>query len=198
MPGLLVPSVTPTPAVQTGSITLISETVASAVSGLSLSSIPSTYKNLVLTWQGIFPSAAATSGFFMRFNNNSTADTYKGTLTNNRSTATGTVGFSWTDATIATNEGSAPFGWYANTATGDLRRNATGSLTIYNYASTSKFKYYETLFGFSDQNGTQFQYRVLGNFCSTSAISSIDIVRDTGSATFSNASNTSIRLYGVL
>ena len=178
-----------------GGITLISETVATTLTGLSLSSIPNTYKDLVLTWHGIFPSAAATSGFFMRFNNNSTAGAYQGTLMTSAATTTNGR-FSTTDATWATTQGSAPFGWYANTASADLQKNANGSLTIYNYASSSKFKLYETAFSFTDQNGTNYSYKVIGNFADTTAISSIDIIRDTGSATFSNATDTSIRLYG--
>jgi len=183
--------------ISSGGITLISETVASGLSSLSLSSIPNTYKDLVLTWHGIFPSATVTSGFFMRFNNNSTAATYQGVLMTSTGSATTNSRFSFTDMSNATNAGSAPFGWYVNTASGDLQRNAAGSLTIYNYASTSKFKLYESQFYHTDQNGTNYHWKVIGNFCDTAAISSIDVIRDTGTATFSNASNTSIRLYGV-
>jgi hypothetical protein len=39
---------------------------------------------------------------------------------------------------------------------------------------------------------------VNGTFGSTTAITSIDIFRGTGAGTFTNATNTSIRLYGVL
>jgi len=184
-------------AAASGGITLISETVASAISSLSLSSIPNTYKDLVLTWHGIFPSATVTSGFPMRFNNNSTAATYQGALMTSSGSSTTNNRFSATDISNATNIGSAPFGWYANTASGDLQKNAAGSLTIYNYASTSKFKLYESQFYHTDQNGTNFHWKVIGNFCDTTAISSIDVFRDAGTATFSNATNTSIRLYGV-
>jgi hypothetical protein len=133
----------------------------------------------------------------MRFNNNSTADTYKGNLIITNASNASSKRFSYTDASWATNEGSAPFGWYVNTASADLARNAQGSLIIYNYASTSKFKLYEMNFFFTDQNGTNFNNKVLANFCDTTAISSIDVFRDAGSATFSNASDTSIRLYGL-
>lgn len=180
-----------------GGITLISETVASALSSLSLSSIPNTYKDLVLTWHGIFPSATAATGFFMRFNNNSAGGTYRGTLITSTGSATTNQSFSSTDISHANTLGSAPFGWYVNDNSDNLTNNACGSLTIYNYASTSKFKLYETQFYFTDINGTKYSFKVIANFASTTAISSIDIIRDNPNATFSNGSNTSIRLYGV-
>jgi hypothetical protein len=180
-----------------GGITLISETVASGLSSLSLSSIPSTYKDLLLTWHGIFPSATATSGFAIRLNNNSTAATYQGALMTSSGSSTTNNRFSATDISNATVIGSAPFGWYLNTASADLQKNAAGSLIIYNYASATKFKLYESQFYHTDQNGTNYHWKVIGNFCDTTAISSIDVFRDAGTATFSNATNTSIRLYGL-
>ena len=179
-----------------GGITLISETVASSLSSLSLSSIPATYKDLVLTWHGIFPSTANTSGFSIRYNNNSAANTYKGTIVYGSSSLNSRK-FSYTDSTFATSEGSASFGWYLDTTSADLAKNAGGTLIIYNYASTSKFKLYETTFAFSNSAGTSQWFTVVGTFMDTAAISSIDVFRDTGAATFSNASDTSIRLYGV-
>jgi hypothetical protein len=52
MAGLLVPSVTPTPAVQTGGMTLISTTTMSG-SSVNLTSIPQTYNSLFLIITGM-------------------------------------------------------------------------------------------------------------------------------------------------
>ena len=177
-----------------GGITLISETVASALSSLSLSSIPSTYKHLQLTWHGITQSAQ-NSSFGIRFNNNSTADTYQGKMLAFQPTLNFTT-FSYTDCSFGVNEGSTPFGAAGTSAT-NLQKNPQGTLTIYNYASATKLKFYELTFGFNDINDTKKMYIVQGTFNDVTAISSIDVFRSTGSDTFSNATNTSIRLYGL-
>jgi hypothetical protein len=176
-----------------GGITLISETVASALSSLSLSSIPSTYKHLVLTWHGIVPSAND-SAFGIRFNNNSTANTYKGKVLPGGSTPSG---MDSDNSTNAANTNAYPFGATTNTTTTSLQSNACGVLIIYNYASSTKLKVYEMQFYHNDISADQKWYNVLGTFNDTTAISSIDIYRSAGSATFTNATNTSIRLYGV-
>jgi hypothetical protein len=181
-------------AAASGGITLISETVASALSSLSLSSIPSTYKHLQLTWHGITQSAQ-NSSFGIRFNNNSTADTYQGKMLAFQPTLNFTT-FSYTDCSFGVNEGSTPFG-AAGTSSTNLQKNPQGTLTIYNYASATKLKFYELTFGFNDINDTKKMYIVQGTFNDVTAISSIDVFRSTGSDTFSNASNTSIRLYGL-
>jgi hypothetical protein len=176
-----------------GGITLISETTASGLSSLSLSSIPSTYKDLVLTWHGIVPSAND-SAFGIRFNNNSTANTYKGKVLSGGSTPSG---MDSDNSTNAANTNAYPFGATTNTTTTSLQSNASGVLVIYNYASATKLKLYEIEFYHNDISADQKWYNVLGTFNSQTAISSIDIYRSAGSATFSNATNTSIRLYGV-
>jgi len=59
-----------------GGMTLISETVLSANSGLNLTSIPGTYKQLLLLWFGVKHSANG-STFNLRLNNDSTASIYQ-------------------------------------------------------------------------------------------------------------------------
>jgi hypothetical protein len=179
-----------------GGVTLISETVASALSGLSLSSIPSTYKHLVLTWHGIEASIANSSGFIMRFNNDSTANIYRGQMTYTTGSAVNHDKWTYDDATRAVAIGVAPFGWNS-TANSNLQENPCGSMTIYNYASTSKFKFYELKWYFNSSGNAAFTAHVQANYATTSAITSIDIIRSGGSATFSNTADTSIRLYGV-
>jgi hypothetical protein len=176
-----------------GGMTLISETVASAITSLSLSSIPQTYKQLVLIFSGITHSGSGTD-FDLRLNNNSSAVYVNKFMTlldgssNNAATASGT-------SLVSNNTSYSLFGSSNNSA--GLQRGNTGVLTIDNYASTTKLK---TIYGnWAGGSSTSF-YQVpqyLGLFNSTSAITSLDIFRVSGTATFSNSTDTSIRLYGV-
>jgi hypothetical protein len=184
-----------------GGMTLISETVASAISSLSLSSIAGTYKELYLVWEGIVASASG-SNFDIRLNNDSTgiyAYGVWGAATNNSgalvfdadagATATSLVGASSRYATFGDDgDGSG------------LDKNSMGWLRISNYASASKFKHYMGNWWNYDNNGGNTGRNACvaqGVYKSTSAVTSIDIVRTAGSATFSNATDTSIRLYGL-
>jgi hypothetical protein len=177
-----------------GGMTLISETTASGLSSLSLSSIPSTYKNLVLTWQGVYISDSTTE-FGIRFNNDSTSGIYKGIGA--RPTSGGSIyTINSPDSTNATNIAAFPIGM--NTTTSLNAGNGNGTLTIYNYASTSKLKQYQYNFSYNRaSSGENIYWVVNGTFATTTAISSIDIFRITGSGTFSNNTDTTFRLHGV-
>jgi hypothetical protein len=175
-----------------GGITLISETVASAISSLTLGSIPQTYKQLYLTWSGIQHSA--TLNFFrLRLNNESSSiyqtkafqSSFSGGPTN-RFQNFGNVGSNSTYS----------FGAYTNTA--DVYDQAAGYLLINNYASTTKGKDYNYNYAYKDISTPSTESEVgIGLFASNTAITSIDIYRVSGTGTFSNSSNTSIRLYGI-
>jgi hypothetical protein len=169
-----------------GGMTLISETTASALSSLSLSSIPGTYKQLILVWHGIEHSAGSTI-FNVRFNNVSTTSyTTSGiTTASDGSQSTTSIG------------GSSMCLFGDNTTGTSLRQGAMGYLIVDNYASSTKVKTYTFVNGYTNvASGDKFG-SIMGNFDSTSAITSIDIVRISGAATFSNETNTTIRLYGV-
>jgi len=175
-----------------GGMTLISETVASGLSSLSLTGLGS-YKQLVLTWSGITHSTTG-SQFDLRLNNDSGSNyamMYMRLVdgaSNNSATATGT-------SLVSPNTEHALFG-DANSTAGDQRGGA-GTIIIDNYTSTSKYKTIQGDWG--SGKGTSF-YQIpqyLGIYKSASAITSLDIVRLAGSATFSNNTNTTIRLYGV-
>jgi hypothetical protein len=169
-----------------GGMTLISETVASGLSSLSLSSIPGTYKQLLLVWHGIEHSAGSTI-FNARFNNVSTTSyTTSGiTTASDGSQSTTSIG------------GSSMCLFGDNTTGTSLRQGAMGYLIVDNYASATKLKTYTFVNGYTNVAvGDKFG-SIMGNFDSTSAITSIDIVRISGAATFSNETNTTIRLYGV-
>jgi hypothetical protein len=183
--------------ISSGGMTLISETTATALSSLSLSSIPGTYKQLLLVWSGIQHSASG-STFGIRFNNNSGSIYEYSSLY-----ALGTAGVLQPDGNVG--QGDAiyaatfyfPFG---RSQTGsDLYQTAMGFLLIDNYASATKLKTYETHYSAYDAPSSYVRQIVnyRGIFNSTSAITSIDVVRLSGTATFSNITNTSIRLYGI-
>ena len=77
-------------------------------------------------------------------------------------------------------------------------RDAKGVLIIYDYASTTKHKNYQIWGSFFNESTVKNNtVQANGSFASTSAISSLAITRATGSATFSNYADNSIRLYGM-
>jgi len=176
-----------------GAMILISETVASGLSSLSLTSIPQTYTQLMLVWSGIYHSNNSTI-FNLRFNNDSGASAYSRNIffadnnfLGNESSADNTA-----DSTTA-----AVFGRNMSTSSTNKVLAAKGSLFIDNYTSTTKNKYYNIENGFQDNTSRLLMAQVNGVYNSNTAITSIDIVR-AGAGTFSNVTDTSIRLYGIV
>jgi len=172
-----------------GGTTLISEQVLSGSTGYQFASIPQTYKNLVLTWDGLNQSAISTD-FGLRFNNASTT-IYKEQYQYQETGSNAALG-----TTAGTTAGYACFGVHVtNTA---AEKMALGQITIYDYASSTKYKYYQMQYSYWSNNNSRVNFwSVLGFFESTTAISTLDIIRGSGSATMSNLANTSVRLYGV-
>lgn len=174
-----------------GGLTLITETVASANSSIDFSSISGSYTDLLLEWTGVYHTTTD-SNFGIRLNSDS------GSNYNN---------------SILYVEGSSPasvtpYGNNTNTLDGailgnkssstTLNQTCNGILTIYNYASTSKLKKYEATFYYYSTNNSRYNYQTQqGIYNSGSAITSINIYRAGGTGALTNATNTSIRLYGV-
>jgi hypothetical protein len=177
-----------------GGLTLISETVASNLSSLSLSSIPSTYKQLFLEWEGIYHSNNDSS-FNIRFNNVSTESYWGNLVTGSDSTLTQAAMASVVASPIPA------FGKGVNlNPTAEFYFNCRGSLMIDNYASSTKTKKYKLGCQYYDNSATsKYRTQIIQDsyFSSTSAITSIDIVRTAGTGTFSNITNSTIRLYGL-
>jgi hypothetical protein len=178
-----------------GGMTLISETVANANASISLSSIPSTYKQLLLIWCGITHSAND-KAWAVRFNNDSGSNYMIGYLY-----ALGTnsaVGENASRTSLYDNNVTgASFGFGA---TGSENGDSRGSLLIDNYASTTKDKFITGSWSNYDTTYSRFNItaNINGKYNSTTAISSIDIVQISGTAgTISNRADTSIRLYGL-
>ncbi len=170
-------------------MTLISETTASANSAINLTSIPGTYKQLLLTWHGLQFSSTSETSFGIRLNNDSGTNYSYASLFKRAGTAADN------NTDDAGTEASMGFFSYSQSTTGTLVNLPNGFLTIDNYASTTKFKNYNYENSFL---GNTINYIVgHGTYKSTSAITSIDFYRAYGTATLSNISNTSIRLYGI-
>ena len=177
--------------VSSGGMTLISETVASALSSLSFSSLGS-YKQLLLVWHGIQHNAASNI-FNIRFNSDSGNNyiwfnNYWG----------GGHGHEVSTQSYACQQGIAPFGYQTSGA--GASEVANGFLLLDNYTSTTKTKAYQ-IQNFmrtpGDSAGDSRGGNTTGYYNSTSAITSIDVFRQSGASTFSNYSNTTIRLYGL-
>jgi hypothetical protein len=166
-----------------GGMTLISETVASGNTSISLSSIPQTYKQLCLFWSGLYTSD--NSDWALRINNDSGSNYHRSLWGVSSDTYGFSRGATTSVFTIVTNQ----------TSTTSLSSSGTGLFIIDNYASATKTKTYtgQRMFysGSATIGGT------LGVYDSTSAITSLDLIRTGGTGTFTNMTNTSIRLYGV-
>ena len=174
-------------AVSADSITLINETVASALSSLSFSSIPSTYQHLLLVYVGL--ATSDNSQFNIRFNNDSASNYEFMSLTGSATTYP------------VVNHNDLTYAQYLqmlnNTPATAIKDCGNGILRIDNYASTTKAKPYTVTSSYIKSGDTWYMETSMGAYNSTSAITSIDIVRTGGTGTFSNISNTSLRLYGV-
>jgi hypothetical protein len=179
----------PTP----GGITLIQEQVASANAAIDFTSIPGTYKSLLLVYSGINHSAGSNSFFSIRLNANTSS------IYNNNgffgSASSLTMGIENTTSIYGPTSG-ASFGEQVTNASNNAQRVA-GYLQIDNYASATKTKTYYGQVGFQYSTSTARGGVYQGNFDTTTAVTQVNIVRLTGSGTLSNASNTSIRLYGI-
>ena len=180
-------------AAASGGMTLISEEVASNLSSLSFTSLGS-YKQLYLWWNGIKHSTTG-SNFTIRFNADSTGGNYQvNGFEQKGSTVGGTV--LGNQGAVYTTTNNSPFGVDADSA--DTFKHVNGYLIIDNYTSSTKFKSYRGQTAFNNTSLSEYAACIYNGFyLSTSAITSIDITRLTGSATFSNITNSTIRLYGI-
>jgi hypothetical protein len=174
-----------------GGMTLIQEVVANADTGIDFTSISGSYKQLLLTWHGIYESNSSTT-MSVRFNADSgsnynyMAGAFRG---GSQTVETGAV----SDITDG-NNGLSPFGYGVTTSA--LNERAAGYLVIDNYSSSTKLKEYYGMFKFK-YSTTSYYDNFVGTYNSTTAITQVNIVRLAGAGTMSNATDTSIRLYGI-
>lgn len=179
-----------------GGYTLIAETTASAVSSISYTSISGSYKHLLLLWDGLLHSTTG-SQFTVRLNNDSSGLYNTRMIGANGSTIINTAGSSETSMGAIGSGGVGLMGLSANVSSTSVNA-PMGALWIYNYASATKFKQFEATGGFYN-NGSAYHtnFTVNGVYNSTTAVTQLDIVRLSGSATLTNDTNTTLRLYGV-
>ena len=166
--------------VSSGGITLISTSTPSGASSINFTSISGTYKHLLLTWNGVGTSDNST-GFDIRFNNDSS-----GIYSNN-------------DVSGATSVGDSPYLFMEGNAIGGGNENTGhGYLYIYDYASTSYWKTYNGQSAYYDGDfGWRAAVDKRGMWRSTSAITSVDVIRRAGSGTISVASGGVVKLWGL-
>lgn len=182
--------------ISSGGLTLIQETVASAISSLSFTSLGS-HKQLILAYAGIRHSTTG-STFGIRLNNNSTAGVYVTQQIGGSHTGSfsGNAQGDSQDSLLNGNVAAWPFG--ENVTFSGVQTDCHGYIVIDNYGSSTRTKTFTAVFGYYDNTGGVYRYKnFVGYFNSTTAITSVDIFRASGTATFSNQGNTSIRLYGL-
>jgi hypothetical protein len=174
-----------------GGVTLISETSASALSSISYTSL-GTYKQLLLVWSGLRHSATGSS-FDVRFNNDSSGLYVRTAFTVDSTSVTSDQAATTSAANISTGK------FFGEDVTGANEIfDVAGYLYLDNYTSSTKNKSYWGRFFYRKQSGpNNYSTDVIGYYNSTSAITSLDVVRLSGSATFTNQNNTTIRLYGI-
>lgn len=172
-----------------GGLTLIQETTASANTAIDFSSISGSYTDLVLYWHGLYMSTTG-SYYGIRANSDSGSNYPTQYISAESTTPVGMGQTGYDNDAFGTigNQGSSTTGY----------QTCTGVLKIYNYASATKTKKFEFQSFYYSSNNSRYNWVSVGGFYnSTTAISSLNIFRGSGSATLSNISNSSIRLYGV-
>jgi hypothetical protein len=178
-----------------GGMTLISEQVLSASSGISFSSISGSYKQLLLVYCGIRHSTGG-SAFSVRFNSDTASNynlmglQFKDTTVNNAANGN--------DSIRGQSSGVYLYAFGEYVTLNAISTDVNGSILIDNYASSTLGKKLSAAYSY--YNNTDSQYAAVnttGFYNSTSAITSVDIVRLTGSATISNSSGSYVRLYGI-
>jgi hypothetical protein len=179
-----------------GGMTLIQETVASANSSISFSSISGSYKQLLLVFTGLRHSTTG-SQFGIRLNNDSGTN-YHVNGFQGLGTTSNVNGTDQTHLGGLSSAGNVIYAIGENCTFNGKAQDPMGSILIDNYASTTKSKNVRWLTAYYDNTAARYvAINTTTFYNSTSAITSIDIVRLAGSATLTNQNNTSIRLYGV-
>ena len=155
---------------------LISNTTASAATNVVFSSIAGTYKQLYLCWNNV--STSSTSGVWsLRFNNDSGANYDLGRVST-------TTGVSTSNIDGATSIAEIIYG-------GSTSSPQSGYIRIDNYSSNTQRRFFE---GKWINNENPKFYSIVGQYDdTTTAITSLDIVRTSGATTISGT----FRLYGV-
>jgi hypothetical protein len=157
-----------------GGLTLIATATPSAATTISFTSIPSTYKHLMLIWRGIFQSVTS-EAFFVRLNNDSTSKyntqaAYMNSGSFGSDYDANTTGFGQLNATV-----TAPIGKTATSAS-NLVQVSNGKMMIYRYTDTgNRLVDWES----SNFGGAQNWVTARGTYApvSGSAVNRVDFIR---------------------
>ena len=175
-----------------GGMTLITEQVLSSSTGYQFTGLGS-YKQLMLVWSGL--SENTSGDWDLRLNNDSTAGIYN---TAGLGAYNGNIWQAQGSGTTLCAPSNAPLFTQGGYSVGNLYNSGKGYLYIDNYTSSTKLKTYWGFTTFRDGPDSSNKYMTFnGIFNDTAAITTLDIVRINGTSTLSNATNTSIRLYGI-
>lgn len=174
-------------AVSAGGMTLISTATPSAATTVSFTSIPTTYKALLLVWNGIYQSVAST-WCGVRLNNDTTGKHWAMAVVSSNGNFAQTSQLD--ENLFGTTDKDAPIP-ATTTSSGNINRQANGQMWIFNADQTTGVKkVHWTSSGYdADFSGP---ISANGVYTGTSAISRIDFIR-TSSQTITGT----IRLYGV-
>lgn len=179
--------------VSAGSWTLITESTPSNVSSVDFTSIPQTYKHLMLEWIGIYQTATDNS-FSVRVNSDSGSNYSVQYRNNSGAWNRDNTG---TNISASNNQGTtvAIFGYQATTTTFD--QASIGKMFFYDYYDTTKYKHIDFDYSYTATGISQYGGTGQGVWRSTSAITAINIVRVSNTtANLSTISNGYIRLWG--
>ena len=172
-----------------GGMTLINETVATASTGITFSSLGS-YKQLLLMWSHLNYSANGVIG--LRFNNNSGSVYELSTII-----AQDGTGAADTRTTTYVEPGWSLFGQSVTSTT--TANRSFGYILIDNYTSTTRYKSFNGRSSWRDnQYSNTISVDFVGSFLdSATAITTLDIYQHTSTPTFTNQTGGSFRLYGL-
>ena len=175
-----------------GGMTLITEQILSSSTGYQFTGLGS-HKQLMLVWSGL--SENTSGDWDLRLNNNSTAGIYN---TAGLGAYNGNIWQAQGSGTTLAAPSNSPLFTQGGYSVGNLYNSGKGYLYIDNYTSSTKLKTYWGFTTFRDGPDSSNKYMTFnGIFNDTTAITTLDIVRINGSSTLSNATDTSIRLYGI-
>lgn len=175
-----------------GGLTLIATANPSAATSVLFSSIPSTYKKLIIEWKNV--NHSTTSGYFnVRLNNDSTSSySWISTSSNGPGNSSRSVSGSVGKVTTfgGTNNYTAVIGSTGSTST-DFSLKAYGKMIINDYSSDSTSKAMESI-SYS-ANGLAIYVNFLGGmYDKTDVITSVEFIRSA-----SETINGTFYLYGV-
>ena len=174
-----------------GGYTLIAEQTASSNTAIDFTSISTSYKSLIIYWQGVY--IGGDSDYEFRLNNDS-ASNYKYNAID--FTADVVANYGATRTSIGSGNDVYAIGRRVTSTT--LQNTSKGYLLINNSNSSTKLKYFELATSSQDAGIPRYVSGVLkGIYNSTTAITQISIVRLSGTDTISNATDTSIQLWGL-